>query len=31
MTRHDFFRIVLALAVIGCVCFSVAAYRVLTG
>lgn len=31
MTRHDFRRIVQAIAVIGCVCFSVAAYRVLAG
>lgn len=31
MTRHDFLRIVQALAVIGCVCFSVAAHKVLTG
>lgn len=30
MTRHDFRRIVLALAVIGCVCFWIAAYKVLT-
>ena len=30
MTRHDFRRTVLAIAVIGCVCFSVAAFRVLT-
>lgn len=30
MTRHDFRRIVWALAVIGCVCFWIAAYKVLT-